>query len=102
MNRRQFWELCDVEPRLRTLHSEVLTVAGSDLHPTETWRKIYGRLQDLVGWGAEREQLRNSSAYEIAYTALFDLWTEMASIRNEWGVPEESEICEEWVHESSW
>jgi hypothetical protein len=67
---RRFAELCQLEPRLTTLLLEVMAKQPT----TWSWyRHVKPRLYALVGWEAERRELRTCEAYDVAYEVLYSM-----------------------------
>lgn len=75
MRQHSFGELCRLEPRLADLFRDALAVEGSDEHFCANWtwyRELKPRLLQLVGWHAERPELRTMEDYDTAYQTIYE------------------------------
>jgi len=71
-----FDDLCEIEPALRDLESQIREVDGSDAHfcANAVWSQVCkATLVSLVGWDARRPGLRTQAAYDTAYDHLYNL-----------------------------
>ena len=68
--KRDFEELCRIEPRLKTLLARVpLIMSEGEFWPR--WIVVKRHMSAFVGWSAENGELTSSADYETAYAALF-------------------------------
>jgi len=70
-----FKQMTAIEPELRDLLREARQVKarGESFCANKIWyRDFKPRLLRLVGWEARQFQLRTSSAYDIAYTRIYN------------------------------
>jgi hypothetical protein len=84
--RKHFEALCQIEPRLQGLHERAKAVKDnrrqasfcanavwygySARHPRKGLR---GEMAELVGWIAEKPELRTTTAYDVAYHVVYDV-----------------------------
>jgi len=71
-----FDDLCEIEPALRDLESQIREVDGSSPHfcANAVWSQMCKpALVGLVGWDARRPEPRTQAAYDTAYDHLYDL-----------------------------
>ena len=71
-----FDDLCEIEPALRDLESQIREVDGGDAHlcANAVWSQVCKpALVGLVGWDARRPELRTDAAHDTAYDHLYDL-----------------------------
>jgi hypothetical protein len=69
------WDaLVAAEPQLAELHRRASEVsAGPDFCANRVWYDVLKpELVRLVGWEAERPELRDPAAYDLAYTKLYE------------------------------
>jgi hypothetical protein len=73
-----FYKIASIEPRIRQLFEEACKVRPRDeFHADNLWyRKFKPRLEELVGWGAEKEELASPEAYETTYRTIYDALSE--------------------------
>ena len=68
--KRDFEELCKIEPRLKTLFQRVPSIMSEgDFWPR--WVVVKRHMSALVGWNAANGELTSPGDYDTAYTALF-------------------------------
>ncbi len=73
-------ELASIEPRLKELEREVLSIKGGKRFcANAVWYGYDGkpsyreRLTQLVGWGSDDSRLTGEAAYDAAYEHLYGL-----------------------------
>lgn len=66
---KTFDQLCDIEPRLRTLYDLVHPIGPADW---PEWERIKKQLSRLVGWGAENIQISSTLDYETTVQAFLE------------------------------
>ena len=69
-------EMVKIEPRLEELLREIRSIKDDKTKTyfcaNEVWYEQYKpRFKRLVGWGAEKEEMRGSDAYDLAYHKLY-------------------------------
>lgn len=71
-----FEQLCEHEPRLRTLEQEIQNLQADSPHwcANNVWyRDFEGRFNFLVGWHAVNPVLNSEVAYNVAFGHLYGL-----------------------------
>ena len=88
---QDFYALCEIEPRLKTLETEIIDFVteayktGEKFTPDEKWygfSKYRGKgikpvMLNLVGFSAENPKLATSTAYDTAYSYLYILISDL-------------------------
>lgn len=73
---KTFEQILDIEPRLKTLKStcEDLADRGDFTIKSRIWYRVIKQdMKSLVGWFAEREEMRSSDYYDTVYKKLIDI-----------------------------
>jgi len=84
-------ELCDAEPRLRLLFSQVPTIMLEDSNPWICWSRIKMRMCGMVGWESGNRELASCEDYDVAYRTLLAEaerhWDDAAAASSDSGKP---------------
>ena len=65
-------QIVAIEPRLANLHLDASICRRPGVSPYDVWyQTLKPRLVHLVGFGAEKPELRNCDCYDIAYDVIF-------------------------------
>ena len=71
---KKFQAIVKIEPRISAVISEILKIRSNKFYNWgEEYYRFKTKISGLVGWKAERDELRNSDSYEVVLNVVVDL-----------------------------